>query len=105
MTDGSSAMFSSARSALLHSRWRMYSAVLPIAAAQKPRNISAASFDPAIRQFLVKLAEHQPCFSMSSANIAIMHEPRLFYQTLLVRLHFFKSCLRRTVYADLFDRV
>ncbi|EIW60226.1 CDP-diacylglycerol--glycerol-3-phosphate 3-phosphatidyltransferase [Trametes versicolor FP-101664 SS1] len=61
----------------------MYSAVLPIAAAQKPRNISTASFDPSIRQFLVKLAEHQPCFSMSSANVAIMHEPRLFYQTLL----------------------
>ncbi|KAI0672826.1 hypothetical protein C8Q78DRAFT_1021589 [Trametes maxima] len=76
-------MFGTARSALLHSRLRIYSAVLPIAASQRPRNVSTASFDPTIRQFLVKLAEHQPCFSMSSSNVSILHEPRLFYQTLL----------------------
>ncbi|KAI0822780.1 hypothetical protein BC628DRAFT_1456632 [Trametes gibbosa] len=76
-------MFNAARNALLHTRWRVYSAVLPIAAAQRPRNISTASFDPTIRQFLVKLAEHQPCFPMNSSSVSILHEPRLFYQTLL----------------------
>ncbi|KAI0636588.1 hypothetical protein C8Q77DRAFT_1189038 [Trametes polyzona] len=76
-------MFNTARNALLHSRFRVCSALVPIAAAQRPRNISTAPFDPTIRQFLVKLAEHQPCFSMSSSSVSILHEPRLFYQTLL----------------------
>ncbi|TFK94834.1 hypothetical protein K466DRAFT_475480 [Polyporus arcularius HHB13444] len=76
-------MFGTARNALHLSRLRIYSALLPIAAAQRPRNVSTVSFDPTIRQFLVKLAEHQPCFSMHSSSVSIMHEPRLFYQTLL----------------------
>ncbi|KAI9065419.1 hypothetical protein FKP32DRAFT_1665412 [Trametes sanguinea] len=76
-------MFNTARNALSKSRLRVYSALLPIAAAQRPRNVSTVSFDPTIRQFLVKLAEHQPCFSMRSSDVSIMHEPRLFYQTLL----------------------
>ncbi|KAI8989810.1 hypothetical protein BD414DRAFT_485242 [Trametes punicea] len=76
-------MFGTARNALFQSRWRVISAVLPIAAVQKPRTVSTASFDPKIRQFLVKLAEHQPCFPMSSSSVSIIHEPRLFYQALL----------------------
>ncbi len=85
LSDASSSMFGTARNALHLSRLRIYSALLPIAAAQRPRNVSTVSFDPTIRQFLVKLAEHQPCFSMHSSSVSIMHEPRLFYQTLLVR--------------------
>ncbi|KAI0780539.1 hypothetical protein BD413DRAFT_463267 [Trametes elegans] len=76
-------MFGTARNALRLSRLRVYSAVLPIAAAQRPRNVSTASFDPTIRQFLVKLAEQQPCFAMNSSSVSILQEPRLFYQTLL----------------------
>lgn len=82
-----SSMFNTARNALLHSRWRVYSAVLPVAVQQRPRTISTASFDPTIRQFLVKLGEQQPCFPMNSASVSILHEPRLFYQTLIVREH------------------
>lgn len=67
------------------SRLRLYSTLLPIAAVHRPRNVSTSSFDPTIRQFLVKLAEQQPCFSMRSSSVSILHEPRLFYQTLLVR--------------------
>ncbi|KAI0362536.1 hypothetical protein OH77DRAFT_1388512 [Trametes cingulata] len=76
-------MFGTARNALFRSRLRLYSAILPVAAAHRPRNISTASFDPTIRQFLVKLAEHQPCFSMNSSHVSILHEPQLFYQKLL----------------------
>ncbi|KAH9852718.1 hypothetical protein C2E23DRAFT_824988 [Lenzites betulinus] len=76
-------MFNTARNALLHSRWRVYSAVLPVAVQQRPRTISTASFDPTIRQFLVKLGEQQPCFPMNSSSVSILHEPRLFYQTLI----------------------
>ncbi|KAI0807808.1 hypothetical protein C8Q74DRAFT_1343406 [Fomes fomentarius] len=65
------------------SRLRLYSPLLPIAAVHRPRNVSTSSFDPTIRQFLVKLAEQQPCFSMRSSSVSILHEPRLFYQTLL----------------------
>ena len=85
LSASSSSMFGTARNALQLSRLRFYSALIPIAAAQRPRNVSTVSFDPTIRQFLVKLAEHQPCFSMHSSSVSIMHEPRIFYQTLLVR--------------------
>ncbi|TBU50307.1 CDP-diacylglycerol-glycerol-3-phosphate 3-phosphatidyltransferase [Dichomitus squalens] len=76
-------MFGAARSALQLSRLRICSTLLPIAAAQRPRNVSTVSFEPTIRQFLVKLSEHQPCFAMNSSSVSIMHEPRIFYQTLL----------------------
>ncbi|OBZ65702.1 CDP-diacylglycerol--glycerol-3-phosphate 3-phosphatidyltransferase [Grifola frondosa] len=56
---------------------------LSLVAIQRSRPLSTSSFDPAVRQFLVKLAEHQPCFSMSSSSVHILHEPRLFYQSLL----------------------
>ncbi|KAI0665236.1 hypothetical protein C8Q70DRAFT_904383 [Cubamyces menziesii] len=76
-------MFGTARNALLKSRIRICSVLLPSAVLQRPRNVSTTSFDPSIRQFLVKLAEHQPCFAMKSSDVSILHEPRLFYQTLL----------------------
>ena len=82
--DLSCSMFGAARNALRLHALRLSPALLPIATAQRPRNVSTASFDPAIRQFLVKLAEHQPCFSIPSSAISIMHEPRVFYQSLLV---------------------
>ncbi|OCH93855.1 CDP-diacylglycerol-glycerol-3-phosphate 3-phosphatidyltransferase [Obba rivulosa] len=44
---------------------------------------SLSSLDPAVRHFASKLAEHQPCFPMSSSNVHILHEPKDFYQRLL----------------------
>ncbi|KAI0373051.1 hypothetical protein BV20DRAFT_1014418 [Pilatotrama ljubarskyi] len=76
-------MFGTARNALSRSSLRLYSAILPVAATHRPRKLSTDSFDPTIRQFLVKLAEHQPCFSLSSSDVSILHEPRVFYRTLL----------------------
>ncbi|KAH9945777.1 CDP-diacylglycerol-glycerol-3-phosphate 3-phosphatidyltransferase [Epithele typhae] len=76
-------MFGAARNALHLSRLRLLPALLPVVASQRPRHVSTASFDPTIRQFLVKLGEHQPCFSMHSSKVTIMHEPRIFYQNLL----------------------
>ncbi|KAL7283697.1 hypothetical protein ACG7TL_003133 [Trametes sanguinea] len=61
-------MFNTARNALSKSRLRVCSALLPVAAAQRPRKVSTVSFDPTIRQFLVKLAEHQPCFNTASSE-------------------------------------
>ncbi|KAI0748459.1 hypothetical protein C8Q80DRAFT_1104426 [Daedaleopsis nitida] len=79
-------MFGATRNALRFSRARIYSILLPIAAVHRPRNVSTVSFDPTIRQLLVRLAEQQPCFSMHSSSVSIMREPRLFYQTLLTMI-------------------
>lgn len=48
------------------------------------RSFATAKLDPAIRDYVHKLAEYQPCFAMSSSNVKILRQPSQFYQQLLV---------------------
>ncbi|KAH8106954.1 hypothetical protein BXZ70DRAFT_997834 [Cristinia sonorae] len=47
------------------------------------RTFATARLDPAIRDYVHKLAEYQPCFAMSSSNVKILRQPTQFYQQLL----------------------
>ncbi|CCL99620.1 uncharacterized protein FIBRA_01639 [Fibroporia radiculosa] len=47
------------------------------------RSLSTAVTDPAIRQFICRLGEHQPCYGVASSSIRIMSQPQDFYQCLL----------------------
>ncbi|KAH9952145.1 CDP-diacylglycerol-glycerol-3-phosphate 3-phosphatidyltransferase [Amylocystis lapponica] len=67
--------------------------------AKRASTLSTAAYDPAIRQFITKLAEHQPCYSMRSADVHIMHEPRSFYQCLL---HMIRRARHRVVLSSLY---
>lgn len=50
------------------------------------RNFATTKLEPAIRDYVHKLAEYQPCFAMSSTNVKILRQPSQFYQTLLVSI-------------------
>ena len=55
-----------------------------LVSTHKLRALSTTTFDQALRNFVCRLAEQQPCFPMSAKDVTILHEPRQFYSCLLV---------------------
>lgn len=45
---------------------------------------TTSALDAPARNIVDKLSESQPCFSLSSSRLKILHEPSQFYQCLLV---------------------